>query len=103
MPRKSQDGCVCCGAHPVYENGLCRPCWLRNEKYGSPEPVTIGINELLSLFRDYEIPCGYPAMVALIDGGKLPFAYSAIHEESKHRTFIIFRRRAVEWLEAMTK
>lgn len=103
------DGCKHCGRKPVYKDGYCRPCWLRVEKYGSPESTTITANELLELMRDYEVPCGYEALVGYIEANKLvdadgrPFALSTRNPDTGHRSFIIFRRPAVRWLEEMTR
>ena len=97
------DGCKHCGRKPVYKDGYCRPCWLRVEKYGSPESTTITANEFLELMRDYEVPCGYDALVGYIESNVFPFAFSTTNPETGRRTFMIFRRPAVRWLEEMTR
>ena len=70
------------------------------EMYTHKVVKTLAIEELLSLFRDYGIPCSQESVAALIESGKLPFAICTEKEPGRRRKYLIFARGAVEWLEA---
>ena len=66
------------------------------------EKVTLNINELCSLFRDYGIPCSSELLSTGIEEGKFPFAISVRRGGYGHRWNLIFRKGAIEWLQKMT-
>jgi hypothetical protein len=64
---------------------------------------TLNTSEFMDLLRDYGIPCSYHSVVAHIEAGTFPFARcarTAPDGEIGKRDFLIFKREAVEWLEA---
>lgn len=64
---------------------------------------TLTLRELQELFRDYGIPCSDVSVRAHILAGNFPFACGSKEgkpgELGKYH-FLIFKREAIEWLEA---
>lgn len=63
---------------------------------------TFTLNEMLSTFRDYGIPCSYEVGAQMILQGKLPFALGVEVEGGKNK-FVIFKHGCLKWLEERSK
>lgn len=63
----------------------------------------LSLNEAMDLFRAYGVSMSYETLIAVVDGGKVPWAISAKSEASGNYLRKIFRKPLVEWLESMAE
>lgn len=61
---------------------------------------TLTLNGLVELFRDYGISTSAETVTAGIEQGLFPFAVCARPGGHGNRSFLIFKKEAVAWLDS---